>query len=176
MGTVNILLSEKSYQANRLRAVEFLEASDHLYVMDGFAGWDPQHQIKVRIICARPYHALFMHNMLIRPTAEQLEQFGKPDYTILNAGECPADPELEGNSSTTSVALNLESKELTILGTQYAGEMKKGIFTVMHYLMPQQSILSMHCSAMPVTMAASHSFSVCLAPVKPRCPLTLQGR
>ena len=98
--------------------------------MDGFAGWDPQHQIKVRIICARPYHALFMHNMLIRPTAEQLEQFGKPDYTILNAGECPADPELEGNSSTTSVALNLESKELTILGTQYAGEMKKGIFTV----------------------------------------------
>ena len=146
-GPVNIPLSEKSYQANRLRAVEFLEECDHLYVMDGFAGWDPQHQIKVRIICARPYHALFMHNMLIRPTAEQLEQFGKPDYTILNAGECPADPELEGNSSTTSVALNLESKELTILGTQYAGEMKKGIFTVMHYLMPQQSILSMHCSA-----------------------------
>ena len=70
-GPVNIPLSEKSYQANRLRAVEFLEASDHLYVMDGFAGWDPQHQIKVRIICARPYHALFMHNMLIRPTAEQ---------------------------------------------------------------------------------------------------------
>ncbi len=146
-GSVNIPLPEKSYQTNRLQAVEFLDACNNLYVVDGFAGWDPQYRLKVRVICARPYHALFMHNMLIRPTAEELENFGRPDYTILNAGQCPADPRVKGNSSTTSVALNLESKELTILGTQYAGEMKKGIFTIMHYLMPNSGILSMHCSA-----------------------------
>ncbi len=146
-GSVNMPLSEKSYQANRLRAVEYLDGCDHLYVVDGFAGWDPQYRLKIRVICARPYHALFMHNMLIRPSALELADFGRPDYTILNAGECLADIDLEGNSSTTSVALNLESKELTILGTQYAGEMKKGVFTIMHYLMPNSGILSMHCSA-----------------------------
>ena len=146
-GPVNMPLSEKSYQTNRLRAVEFLDGCDHLYVVDGFAGWDPRHRLKIRVICARPYHALFMHNMLIRPSADELADFGRPDYTILNAGECPADISVEGNSSTTSVALNLEAKELTILGTQYAGEMKKGVFTIMHYLMPNSGILSMHCSA-----------------------------
>ena len=66
-----------------------------------------------------------MHNMLIRPTAAELADFGRPDYTILNAGECAAEPEVPGNTSTTSVALNFEAKEMTILGTQYAGEMKK---------------------------------------------------
>ena len=150
-GPVNIPLSEKSYQVNRLRAIEFLDQCEQLYVVDGFAGWDPAYRIKVRIICARPYHALFMHNMLIRPTAEELADFGRPDYTILNAGGCLADPAVKGNTSSTSVALNLESKELTILGTQYAGEMKKGVFTIMHYLMPRQDILSMHCSANQAT-------------------------
>ena len=146
-GPVNIPLSEKSYQTNRLRAIKFLDACENLYVVDGFAGWDPKHQLKIRVICARPYHALFMHNMLIRPTTDELVDFGRPDYTILNAGKCPADPTVAGNESPTSVALNLEAKELTILGTEYAGEMKKGIFTIMHQLMPKAGILSMHCSA-----------------------------
>ena len=146
-GSVNIPLCEKSYQANRLRAIEFLDGCENLYVIDGFAGWDPQYRLKIRVICARPYHALFMHNMLIRPTTAELADFGRPDYTILNAGECAAEPEVPGNTSTTSVALNFEAKEMTILGTQYAGEMKKGVFTIMHYLMPKAGILSMHCSA-----------------------------
>ena len=133
-GSVNTPLCEKTYQANRLRAIEFLDGCENLYVIDGFAGWDPQYRLKIRVICARPYHALFMHNMLIRPTAAELADFGRPDYTILNAGECSAAPEVPGNTSTTSIALNFEAKEMTILGTQYAGEMKKGVFTIMHYL------------------------------------------
>ncbi len=146
-GPVNMPVSAESFQINRATAIEYLNGCPRLYVMDGFAGWDEEFQIKVRIICSRPYHALFMHNMLIRPTAEQLESFGEPDYVIFNAGSQAADPATEGLTSETSVALNFEEGEFVILGTQYAGEMKKGVFTIMHYLMPRQNVFSMHCSA-----------------------------
>jgi phosphoenolpyruvate carboxykinase (ATP) len=146
-GEVNMPLSEESFRKNRSRAIDYLNRCVRLYVMDGFAGWDPDSRIKVRVICSRPYHALFMNNMLIRPTKEELLSFGKPDYVIFNAGQEEADVEVEGVDTTTSVALNFAAGELVILGSQYAGEMKKGVFTVMHYLMPKQGIFSMHCSA-----------------------------
>ena len=145
-GPVNIKLDERSFRINRNRAIDFLNMQDRLFVIDAFGGWDPEHRIKVRVICERPYHAIFMHNMLVRPTEEELEDFGEPDYVIFNGGRFPANPITEGMSSATSVDLNLERGEIIILGTQYAGEMKKGIFTVMHYLMPKKGVLSMHCS------------------------------
>ncbi len=145
-GDINIKLPKASYLENKSRAVAFLNGRKRLYVMDGYAGWDPAHQLKVRVICARPYHALFMNNMLIRPTAEQLADFGEPDYVIYNAGQEKADPSVEGVTSESSVSLSLEDGEVVILGTQYAGEMKKGVFTIMHYLMPKRGVLSMHCS------------------------------
>jgi len=146
-GDVNIPLSTDSFASNYDRALEFLNGRPRLYVMDGFAGWDPEYRIKVRIICARAYHALFMNNMLIRPTAEELADFGEPDYVIYNSGEQSANPETPGVSSETCVSLNFETGQFVILGTQYAGEMKKGIFTIMHYLMPKRGVFSMHCSA-----------------------------
>lgn len=146
-GKVNMPISSEGFATNHRRAVEYLNGKDRLYVIDGFAGWDKEHQIKVRIICARAYHALFMHNMLIRPTNEELESFGEPDYVVFNAGGCEADPSVEGVTSKTSVNLDFSSGHFVILGTDYAGEMKKGIFTVMHYLMPKKGVLSMHCSA-----------------------------
>ncbi len=146
-GPVNIRLSPKSFRMCRQRAADYLTRCQRLYVIDGFAGWDPAHRLKVRVICSRPYHALFMHNMLIRPARRELADFGTPDYTIYNAGSFPADPEVEGLSSDVAVALNFDSRELVILGTQYAGEMKKGVFTIMHCLMPKRGVLSMHCSA-----------------------------
>jgi len=88
-----------------------------------------------------------MRNMLIRPTAEELETFGKPDFVILNAGQFPANRYTAGMSSTTSVDINFKRREMVILGTEYAGEMKKGVFTVMHYLMPKRGVLSLHSSA-----------------------------
>jgi phosphoenolpyruvate carboxykinase (ATP) len=103
--------------------------------------------LKIRIICSRPYHALFMHNMLIRPSAEELEAFGTPDYVVYNAGQKSADKSIEGVNSETCVCLDFDSSEMVILGTEYAGEMKKGVFTIMNYLMPKKGILSMHCSA-----------------------------
>ena len=88
-----------------------------------------------------------MHTMLIRPTPEELATFGKPDYVIYNAGEFPANRLTAGMTSKTSIDLSLEDGEVVILGTEYAGEMKKGVFTIMNYLMPKRGILSMHCSA-----------------------------
>jgi len=146
-GNVNVPFSEDSFAKNKQIAIDYLNTCDQLYVVDGFGGWDPDSRIKVRIICSRPYHALFMHNMLIRPTAEELASFGEPDYVVFNGGVQKADTNVEGVESETSVALNFASGEFVILGTQYAGEMKKGIFTVMNYLMPKVGIVSMHCSA-----------------------------
>lgn len=146
-GPVNMALPGTSFDALRQRAVDALNGCERLYVVDGYAGWDLTYRIKVRIICSRPYHALFMHNMLIRPTAEELASFGQPDYVIYNAGQYPADRSIPGVASDTSVALNFERREMVILGTEYAGEMKKGVFTIMNYIMPKQGVLSMHCSA-----------------------------
>ena len=146
-GAVNVAVDEHTFEINRERAIDYLNTREKLYVVDGFAGWDEKEQIKVRIICTRPYHALFMWNMLIRPTAEELENFGEPDYVVFNAGQFPANRYTMGMTSKTSVDLSFEEKEVVILGTEYAGEMKKGIFTVMNYIMPKKEVLSMHCSA-----------------------------
>ena len=140
-GPVNIPCDERTFQINRQRALDYLNTCERLYCFDGFAGWDPKHRIKVRVICSRPYHALFMHTMLIRPTHEELASFGTPDLVIYNAGAFPANRLTTGMGSTTSIDLSLEDKELVILGTEYAGEMKKGVFTVANYFAPKRGLL-----------------------------------
>src|ERR1700739_2215134 len=146
-GTTNVPLNTKSYRTGRQRGLAYLNVCDRLYCFDGFAGWDPKYRIKVRVICSRPYHALFMHTMLIRPTTEELSAFDQPDFVIYNAGIFPADRLMADVGSKTCVSLNLEDRELVILGTEYAGEMKKGVFTVANYFAPKRGVLSMHCSA-----------------------------
>jgi phosphoenolpyruvate carboxykinase (ATP) len=146
-GSVNVPIGEATFRINRERAIDYLNTRERLYVVDAFAGWDPEHRVKVRIICSRPYHALFMHIMLVRPTPEELANFGEPDFIIFNAGRFPANRYTSGMTSKTSIDLSLETGELVILGTEYAGEMKKGVFTMMNYLMPKRGVLSMHSSA-----------------------------
>ena len=146
-GDINMGIDEDTFMVTRVRAVDYLNTCDRIYVVDGFAGWDPKYRLKIRIIASRPYHALFMHNMLIRPSAEELADYGEPDYVIFNAGRFPANPLNKHMTSRTSVELSFERKEFVILGTEYAGEMKKGVFTIMNYIMPKQGILSMHSSA-----------------------------
>lgn len=147
-GPVNIKMDEHTFEINRERAIDYLNTRDNVYVFDGFAGWDPKYRIKVRVVCARAYHALFMNNMLIRPTAEELANFGDPDFIIYNAGQFPANRFTTGMTSTTSVEINFKRMEMVILGTEYAGEMKKGVFSVMHYLQPVKfGQLSLHSSA-----------------------------
>jgi phosphoenolpyruvate carboxykinase (ATP) len=146
-GSVNIKLPPPSYRVNRKRATDYLTRCPRMYVIDGYAGWDPAHRIKVRVICSRPYHALFMRNMLIHPSETELAEFGQPDWVVFNAGPFPADDSVDGVTSDTSICLSFESQEMVILGSEYAGEMKKGVFTIMHYLMPKRGVLSMHCAA-----------------------------
>src|SRR5262245_62348834 len=141
-GPVNIPLDAHAFVINRERAHDYLNTRDRLYCFDGFARWDPKYRIKVRVICSRPYHALFMHTMLIRPTPQELDEFGKPDFVICNAGAFPANRLTAGVDSKTSVCLSLEDRELVILGTEYAGEMKKGVFTVGYYFSTRRVLCS----------------------------------
>ncbi|KAL6578437.1 Protein kinase C-like 1 [Orobanche minor] len=182
-GSPNIEMDEHTFLVNRERAVDYLCSLEKVFVNDQFLNWDPEHRIKVRIVSARAYHSLFMHNIgtilglvtwtiwrsnirlveligvgdslftpnqlllpawCIRPTPEELENFGTPDFTIYNAGQFPCNRYTHYMTSSTSIDLNLARKEMVILGTQYAGEMKKGLFSVMHYLMPKRRILSLH--------------------------------
>eukprot|EP01113_Clastostelium_recurvatum_P033599 TRINITY_DN445_c0_g1_i2.p1 TRINITY_DN445_c0_g1~~TRINITY_DN445_c0_g1_i2.p1 ORF type:complete len:607 (+),score=134.11 TRINITY_DN445_c0_g1_i2:73-1821(+) len=146
-GPVNMKLDDLSFMINRERAVDYLNTRDQLYVVDGFAGWDTEYRLKIRVICERAYHALFMRNMLIKPTAEELASFGDPDYVIYNAGGFPANRYTKGMSSSSSVSIHFGRQEMVILGTQYAGEMKKGVLTLMMYLMPKRGVLPLHSSA-----------------------------
>lgn len=143
-GSPNIEMDEHTFLVNRERAVDYICSLEKIFVNDQFLSWDPNNRIKVRIVSARAYHSLFMHNMCIRPTAEELENFGTPDFTIYNAGQFPCNRYTHYMTSSTSIDLNLARREMVILGTQYAGEMKKGLFSVMHYLMPKRQILSLH--------------------------------
>ena len=147
-GDVNMPISESSWEINLQRAIDYFNNRPYLYVVDGYAGWDPDYRFRVRVVTTRAYHALFMHNMLIRPTEEELaNDFDDVDYHILNAGEFPADPHTPGVSTQTSVNVNLKEKKMVILGTQYAGEMKKGLFGICHYELPQKGVVSLHASA-----------------------------
>ncbi len=146
-GNINIPISEDGFEVNRDLAVGYLNTHKRLYVVDGFACWDSKFRVKIRIICTRAYHALFMHNMLIRPTQEELASFGEPDWVVFNAGRMSASTHVPGVTAKTSVNLNLKKREFLIIGTEYAGEMKKGVFTILNYLLPKNGALSMHCSA-----------------------------
>ncbi len=146
-GDINIPIDENIYAINRERAIDYLNTRERIFVVDAFAGWDEKYRLKVRIICTRAYHALFMQNMLIMPTAEELANFGEPDYVVFNAGGFPANAHTPSMTSKTSIDVNIEAQEIVILGTEYAGEMKKGIFGIMNYLMPLRGVLPMHCSA-----------------------------
>ena len=147
-GEVNIAMTPESFQLNKQRAVDYMNLRPRLFIIDQYAGWDPRYQIKTRVISARPYHALFMKQMLIRAEQSKIDKdFATgPDFTIINSGEFVAG-KLADVPNKTSVNVNFTTKEQVILGTSYAGEMKKGIFGVMHYYMPQKGYLSMHCSA-----------------------------
>lgn len=146
-GNVNIPMDNNVFHINKTRAIDFMNHCKKVYVFDGFAGWDKKYRLKIRVICTRAYHALFMNNMLIRPTEAELSTFGDPDYTIFNAGVFPANKYTFNLNSSTSIGLHFENREIVILGTEYAGEMKKGVFTIMNYLMPLRGVMPMHCSA-----------------------------
>ena len=139
-------ISKNVFFTNKETATCYLNNLDKIYVFDGFVNWHSDYRVKVRVVSSRAYHCLFMHNMLIRPTQEELENYGDPEITIYNAGCFPCNRYTESMTSSTSINLNMDTKEIVILGTQYAGEMKKAVFMMMNFFMPMRGILSLHSS------------------------------
>ncbi|MCW5937597.1 MAG: phosphoenolpyruvate carboxykinase (ATP) [Fimbriimonadaceae bacterium] len=117
-----------------------------LYIVDCFAGADPDHRIKVRFVVENAYHAHFITQLLIRPSAEELRGF-EPEWTVVDLSREQWLREENGEQRDAVIALNFTEKAVLILGTSYAGEMKKSVFTIMNYLLPLKGVLSMHCSA-----------------------------
>ncbi|MFO7805377.1 MAG: phosphoenolpyruvate carboxykinase [Paracoccaceae bacterium] len=116
------------------------------HVQDLFGGADPAHRLDVRVVTELAWHGLFIRHLLRRPDAAELETFA-PDFTIINCPSFKADPEAHGCRSETVIALNLQRKLILIGGTEYAGENKKSVFTLLNYLLPEKGIMPMHCSA-----------------------------
>ncbi len=134
---------QEKFNALKDRMMEYLKGKD-LFVQDTFAGADPKYQLPVRIITELAWHSLFAHNMFVRQTKD--EPF-KPEFTVINVPSFKADPEIDGTRSGTFILVDINQKLVLIGGTQYAGETKKSIFSIMNYLMPQRDVMSMHCSA-----------------------------
>ena len=117
-----------------------------LFAKDLFGGADLTHRISVRVVTEYAWHSLFVHQLLIRPTAEELKSF-VPEFTIIDLPSFAADPARHGCISQTVIAVNFAKKMILIGGTSYAGEMKKSVFTILNYLLPAKRVMSMHCSA-----------------------------
>ncbi|WP_298214998.1 phosphoenolpyruvate carboxykinase [Acidocella sp.] len=144
-GKVNQKLPREKFQTLKTRVQAYLQGRE-LFTQDLYAGAEPAHRIRVRLVTTGAWHALFARNMFIRPAEEDLAGF-EPDYVILHAPDFEADPQIDGVRSSTAIALSFAEKLIVIAGTEYAGEIKKSIFTVMNWLLPPENVLPMHCSA-----------------------------
>ena len=117
-----------------------------LFVVDGYIGADPEHQIRLRVISELAWHALFARQLFRRPKRSELDGF-EPEFTVTLAPNFEAQPDRDKTNSETFVGIDLERKCVLVCGSHYAGEMKKSIFTSANYLLPQEGVLPMHCSA-----------------------------
>jgi len=145
-GDINQPFSPEAFDVIHREMTSFLE-DKKIYVRDAYAGADPEFRLNLRIINTLSWHNLFCYNMFIRPTAADEENFS-PEFTIICIPEFKADPAVHGTRQGNFVLLNFSKKLVLIGGTAYAGEMKKGIFSVLNYLLPQNhKVLPMHCSA-----------------------------
>ena len=143
--SVGTPLSEEDFYALREEVIAFLDGQE-LFVRDARAGADPNHVLNVRVVNHKAWHNLFAYNMFLRPTPDELAAF-QPEFTVLHAPGFQADPRKHGTASGTFIVINFKERQVLIGGSNYAGEIKKSIFTVMNYMLPDQGVLPMHCSA-----------------------------
>lgn len=142
---INIPTTADVYRHVLGRIQRFLLGRD-IYIFDGFVGADPAYRIKVRVITARAWQALFATTLFINPKEEDLKDF-EPDFTVFACGELRLEGEKDLVRSSTAIILNFSERVVLICGSEYGGEIKKSIFTVMNYLMPEKGVFPMHCSA-----------------------------
>ncbi len=175
-GSVNHPVSPAVFDQLLGKALAHL-AQREVFVFDGYAGAAASERLGLRVITEKAWHALFATTLFIRPRNGELADH-RADFTLINAGSLPAGGAALGLRSDVFVGIDFTRRIALILGTEYAGEMKKAIFSVMNYLLPRKGILTMHCSANVGTgagvgagggAATPRSFSGCRAPARPRC-------
>ncbi len=145
-GDINQPTTGEVFDAMHSKVLDHLSHRQHIYVHDGFAGADEAYRLPIRIVSEVAYHALFSWNMFRRATDEELANHN-PEFNVLAAPSLIAKPDVDGVRSGTFIIANLERKIIIIGGSMYSGEVKKGIFSIMNYLLPQQGVMPMHCSA-----------------------------
>jgi phosphoenolpyruvate carboxykinase (ATP) len=144
-GSVNLPISPATFDALYERVLEYL-AGTELFVQDLYCGADPKYQMPVQFINEYAWHNLFVRQLFVRPTPQELKSH-KPEFTIVCAPGFLADPKRDGTNSEVFIIVNFTKKIVLIGGTQYAGEMKKSIFGIMNFLLPERNVFPMHCSA-----------------------------
>ena len=144
-GKINVPISEEKFNNIKSKVLAYLQ-NKKLYVFDGLAGQNRMYAKKVRVINELASQNLFIHQLLVRPNKEELENY-KPDYTIYAAPGFKCIPEIDGTNSEAAIIINYTTHEVIIVGSGYAGEIKKSVFSVMNYELPFDNVLPMHCSA-----------------------------
>jgi phosphoenolpyruvate carboxykinase (ATP) len=144
-GKVNKAISPEQFGALLERVVEHLKDRE-LFAQDLYSGADSKYRLPIRVISEYAWHSLFVHQLFVRPTAAELATH-KPEFTVVAAPEFEAVPERDGTNSGAFILVDYTRKIVLIGGTKYAGEMKKSIFSVMNFIVPQRDVLPMHCSA-----------------------------
>ena len=145
-GKTNKPMEPEHFAALKADFYKALQNKEDLYVQDLYGGSQPEHRVGVRVINELAWHNLFIRTMLVRPQERELRGF-KADYTIIDLPSFRADPARHGTRSETVIAVNFSEKLVLIGGTKYAGEMKKSVFGILNYLLPQTGVMPMHCSA-----------------------------
>ena len=143
--TTNAALEPAHMTALLDRALAHVRGKE-LFIQDLHAGADAANRLRVRVITEQAWHNLFARNMFIRPSADELQSF-EADWTVLQLPSFEADPAIDGTRSSTVIAIDMERKLVLVAGTAYAGEIKKSIFTVMNFILPERGVMPMHCSA-----------------------------
>tara|TARA_B100001123_G_scaffold410144_1_gene504958 strand:- start:1276 stop:2880 length:1605 start_codon:yes stop_codon:yes gene_type:complete len=144
-GDVNVGIGSVGFEKLHAKVLNHFKQRD-LYVQDLCAGTDTNYRMNIRVVSESPWHSLFAHNMFLEPAPHERKAFN-PQFTILHAPELHADPEKDGTNSECFVVVNFERSIVLVGGTIYAGEIKKSIFSILNYLLPDQGVLPMHCSA-----------------------------
>jgi phosphoenolpyruvate carboxykinase (ATP) len=145
-GKVNQPIDEEVFEKLYAKVIAHLKEKDEVYVFDGFAGADPNYQLPIQVINEFAWHNLFAKQLFIRPTEEQVANH-LPSFTVISAPTFKAEPIIDGTNSEAFIFISFKHRIILIGGTEYAGEIKKSIFSIMNFLLPEQNILSMHCSA-----------------------------
>ncbi|MBB3763831.1 phosphoenolpyruvate carboxykinase [Sphingomicrobium lutaoense] len=145
-GKTNVPMSEEHFDALYADFKKALAEKEELFCADLYGGSQPEHRVKVRVVNEYAWHNLFIRTMLVRPESEELPGFD-PEYTIIDLPSFRADPARHGTRSETVIAVSLKQKLILIGGTEYGGEMKKSVFGLLNFLLPQEGIMPMHCSA-----------------------------